>query len=68
MAVLLDLVAAGAQVVVATHSPVLAALPGATLREVGTWGLRPAGWEDLGLTASWRQFLADPESFLRHPR
>ena len=36
--VLLDLVTAGAQVVVATHSPVVAALPGATLLEVGPWG------------------------------
>lgn len=68
VAVLLDLVATGAQVVVATHSPVLAALPGATLREVGDWGIRPARWEDLELTASWRQFLAEPESFLRHLR
>ena len=68
VAVLLDLVATGAQVVVATHSPVLAALPGATLREVGSWGIRPARWEDLELTASWRQFLAEPESFLRHLR
>jgi predicted ATPase len=61
-----DLVAAGAQVVVATHSPVLAALPGAHLLEVGGWGLREARWSDLELTASWRQFLDDPSSFLRH--
>jgi predicted ATPase len=63
---LLDLVADGAQLVIATHSPVLAALPGATILEVGPWGLRPAVWEDLELTASWRQFLGDPQSFLRH--
>lgn len=62
----LDLVAVGAQLVVATHSPVVAALPGATLLEVGPWGLRPAVWEELELTASWRQFLGDPQSFLRH--
>ena len=63
---LLDLVADGAQLVIATHSPVLAALPGATILEVGPWGLRPAAWEELELTASWRQFLGDPQSFLRH--
>jgi predicted ATPase len=68
VAVLLDLVAAGSQVVVATHSPVVAALPGAQLMEVGDWGLRPARWEDLELTESWRQFLADPASYLRHLR
>ncbi|MGY2079737.1 AAA family ATPase [Modestobacter sp. SYSU DS0657] len=65
---LLALVDRGAQVVVATHSPVVAALPGATLLEVGEWGLRPAVWSELELTASWRQFLAAPESFLRHLR
>jgi predicted ATPase len=63
---LAELVAGGAQVVVATHSPVLAALPGARLLEVGPWGLRDAAWTDLELTASWRQFLDDPASFLRH--
>jgi len=63
-----NLMAAGAQVVIATHSPVLAALPGARLLEVGGWGLRETGWDDLELTASWRQFLGDPQSFLRHLR
>ena len=60
------LVDRGGQVVVATHSPVLAALPGARLLEVGEWGLREVAWEDLELTASWRQFLRDPRAFLRH--
>ena len=62
---LAGLVERGAQVVVATHSPVLAALPGARLLEVGGWGLREATWADLELTAGWRQFLLDPQSFLR---
>ncbi len=66
VAQLTELVAGGAQAVVATHSPVLAALPGARLLEVGAWGLREAVWAELELTASWRQFLAGPESFLRH--
>ena len=66
VATLGDLLRNGAQLVVATHSPVLAALPGARLLEVGPWGLREAGWADLELTASWRQFLAEPQSYLRH--
>jgi predicted ATPase len=61
-----ELVALGAQVVVAPHSPVLAALPGVHLLEVGPWGLRETRWADLELTASWRQFLDDPMSFLRY--
>jgi predicted ATPase len=46
--------------VIATHSPVLAALPGARLLEVGPWSLRQAAWADLELTAGWRQFLGGP--------
>ncbi|HEY1705044.1 MAG TPA: AAA family ATPase [Trebonia sp.] len=65
-ALLHDLAEEGAQVIVATHSPILAALPGATLLELGEWGIRPSGWEDLELVASWRQFMASPQSFLRH--
>lgn len=55
----------GAQVVLSTHSPVLAALPGATIWEVGPWGLRTAAWDELELVQSWRGFLARPERYLR---
>jgi hypothetical protein len=57
---LTELVTAGSQLVVATHSPVLAATPGATILEVGEWGLRETTWE-LELVGSWRRLLADPE-------
>lgn len=56
----------GAQVVCATHSPVLAALPGATILEVGDWGVRQTTWDDLVLVASWRSYLQDPQRYLRH--
>jgi predicted ATPase len=65
-ALLHDLAEAGGQAVVATHSPVIAAVPGANLLELGPWGIRAAEWEDLGLVVSWRQFLRDPRSFFRH--
>ncbi|WP_202925918.1 ATP-binding cassette domain-containing protein [Goekera deserti] len=65
---LLDLVGLGAQVVVATHSPIVAALPGAEVLEVGPWGLRPATWERLELVDDWRRFLDAPEAYLRHLR
>ena len=61
-----DLVAGGAQVVLATHSPVLAALPGAQLLEVGDWGVRGTTWEELQLVRDWRSFLGGPERWLRH--
>jgi predicted ATPase len=57
---------AGAQVLCATHSPVLAALPGATILEVGEWGIRPTSSDDLVLVASWRAYLEDPRRYLRH--
>ncbi len=66
VALLHDLAAAGGQVIVATHSPVVAAVPGARILELGDWGIRPVSWEQLELVASWRQFLARPESFLRY--
>lgn len=65
--VLTDLVrAGGSQVVVATHSPLVAALPGARILEVGPWGLRETPWEELDLVAHWRSFLDDPHRYLRH--
>lgn len=66
MVVLDELAQAGCQALVATHSPVVTALPGATLWEVGEWGLRETAWDDLALVADWRTFLADPRPYLRH--
>jgi predicted ATPase len=63
---LLSLAADGGQVLCATHSPVLAALPGATLLEVGDWGLRERKWQDLELVWHWRRFLDTPDAYLRH--
>lgn len=54
------------QVLCATHSPVLAAMPGATVLEVGEWGLRRTSWEELELVQHWRSYLADPNRYLRH--
>ena len=56
--------AAGAQVVIATHSPLLTALPGATILELGLHGIRKAAWDDLEIVGNWRQFLAHPGSYL----
>ena len=67
VAVLHRLVAAGGQVLCATHSPVLAALPGANLLEVGDRGAcASTTWEDLELVGHWRRFLDAPERYLRH--
>jgi predicted ATPase len=65
-ALLHDLVAEGSQAVVATHSPIVAAVPGAAILELGDWGMRAARWEDLHLVGAWRRFLTDPGSYFRH--
>jgi predicted ATPase len=56
----------GAQIICATHSPVLASLPGADIIEVGEHGYRRASWGELDLTDHWRRYLANPDSYLRH--
>jgi len=60
-----DLGAVGAQVVVATHSPLLTALPDATILELGPHGIRRAAWEDLEIVTNWRRFLDQPDAYLR---
>lgn len=66
VATLHDLAAAGAQVLCATHSPLLAALPGARILEVGPWGIRETAWGDLELVTHWRRYLEAPMRYLRH--
>jgi predicted ATPase len=66
IAVLDRVVGEGGQVICATHSPVLAAMPGATILEVGDWGLRRTTWEELELVQHWRRYLDDPRRYLRH--
>jgi predicted ATPase len=61
-----ELAAGGAQVLCATHSPLLAALPDARILEVGDWGLRDAAYDDLELVAHWRSYLDAPMRYLRH--
>ncbi len=66
LALLDELRRAGGQVLCATHSPVLAALPGATLLEVGDAGLREVAYDDLPVVQHWRSFLDAPQRYLRH--
>lgn len=66
VALLGDHIRAGSQIVVATHSPLIAATPGATILELGPWGMRPVEWEALDLVQSWQTFLSDPDIYLRY--
>jgi predicted ATPase len=66
LAVLDELGRTGAQVVCATHSPVLASLPDATVLQLSDDGIAPVAWSDLALVDHWRRYLAAPEHYLRH--
>lgn len=68
LGLLIDLAGSGSQVLLSTHSPVLAALPDARLLELGDWGWRETAWDDLELVAHYRSFLSAPGRYLRHLR
>jgi predicted ATPase len=55
----------GAQFVVATHSPVLLACPGARIYELDEGGLAPCDYDDLESVRFTRGFLEAPERYLQ---
>jgi predicted ATPase len=65
LAILRDRVAADCQFVIATHSPILMALPGADLRLLEDGAIAPVAYADVEHVRITRAFLDDPESFLR---
>jgi predicted ATPase len=65
VAVLVRAAAAGAQFVVATHSPILLATPGARIYELDERGLAPCAYDDLDTVRLMRGFLEAPERYLR---
>jgi predicted ATPase len=66
IALLAQIPTEGSQAIVATHSPLIAATPGARLIEVGEWGMREVAYEDLELVRAWREFLASPERYVKY--
>lgn len=66
LALLAEMRRAGSQVVLATHSPVLAALPGARLLQFGEDGVTAVDYDESELVTSWRAFLDTPARHLRH--
>ena len=66
LALLHGMQAAGSQVLVATHSPVLAALPGATVYQLDDDGFIAREWGDLEVVQDWAAFFDDPRRLLHH--
>ena len=54
------------QFIIATHSPLLMAYPGAAIYSLDGGAATPVAWNELEHVALTRDFLNDPELFLRH--
>jgi predicted ATPase len=55
-----------AQFIIATHSPILMAFPGATILTFDKAPVQPVRYDELEHVTLTRAFLNDPEQFLRH--
>jgi predicted ATPase len=66
LAMLKPMVDQGAQFIIATHSPILMAYPGAQILLAEDGHLREAAWDSLEHVTLMRDFLSDPKAFLRH--
>jgi len=55
----------GSQLVIATHSPILMAIPGARILSFDDPPIRPVEFEDIEAVALVRDFLGAPERYLR---
>jgi predicted ATPase len=56
----------GAQFIIATHSPILMAYPGATIYSFDDGEVRQIPYEEIDHVVITRDFLSHPELFLRH--
>ena len=65
ISLLKGLVEDGAQLIIATHSPILMAFPGAEILLFEGDSITPTPYEDLDHVRLTKAFLNDPESFLR---
>lgn len=56
----------GAQFIVATHSPVLMAYPGAVIHQLSDSGVEQISYDESEHVLLMRSFMESPERFLRH--
>lgn len=66
VAYLLEAARNGGQLLIATHSPVISAIPGAKILELNAEGWVDSEWAGLSLVDHFRRFLCNPEGYLRH--
>lgn len=65
LARMLELAADGCQFVVATHSPILLAYPGARIYELSESGIQRVPYDETETVSLYRSFLARPDAYLR---
>lgn len=66
VAMIRDMVDQDAQFIIATHAPILAAIPGATIYTFDTSPATRCAFDDLESVQLIRAFLKDPEAYFRH--
>lgn len=66
MSLLKEAAGRGAQMVLATHAPILMAIPDALIYEIRDGRLEPTAYDDLESVRTMREFLSAPERFTRH--
>lgn len=64
--VIQDMVEQDGQFIIATHSPILMALPGAVILDFDGGEIHPARYEELEHVRLMRDFLQNPQAFLRN--
>ena len=66
IALLREMTAQRSQFIIATHSPILLASPGATIYTFDGGAMRRVRYEELEHVQLTREFLMEPERFLKH--
>jgi predicted ATPase len=66
LSVLDDAISRGNQFIIATHSPILMSIPGATIYEISTEGVRSMAYDDIESVRLLKHFLNHKEQFFRH--
>ena len=66
LAMMMDMIARDGQFIVATHSPILLAFPGARIYSFDSVPIREVDYASLDHVTLTREFLNDPGRFLRH--
>jgi len=66
MAMLKEMVNQNSQFIIATHSPIIMAYPGATIYDLNDLPIKKSNYLDIESVRFFKSFLNNPEGFLRH--